>query len=98
MNILYENMRRFGTKNLNENRYKVKVTSNITRGMDSFQDELFNGQMMAKDLEDLKIQLAKKFSDDIFDKQDVIVEPGLDGYDFMIALGDELVADLEKIG
>ena len=43
MNTLQENMRRFGTKNLNENRYKVKVTSNVTRGMDTAQDELFNG-------------------------------------------------------
>ena len=30
--------------------------------------------------------------------KDAIIEPGLDGYDFMIALGDELVADVEKIG
>ena len=98
MNTLQENMRRFGTKNLNENRYKVKVTSNVTRGMDTAQDELFNGLIIANDLEDLKSQLAKKFSGDIFDMKDAIVEPGLDGYDFMIALGDELVADVEKIG
>ena len=49
MNTLQENMRRFGTKNLNENRYKVKVTSNVTRGMDTAQDELFNGLIIAKD-------------------------------------------------
>ena len=97
-NILAENMRRFKTKNLNEGQYRVTVTSNITRGMDTAEDELFDGLISAKDLEDLKKQLVTKFSDDMFHMQDVIVEPGLDGYDYMIALGDEIVADVEKIG